>query len=363
MGLKRFMKRSTALAATGAGLAAWAMMPRNKESRRVARACDMPDVYYAHRGLHDAGSGLTKGYAQTSGGYVALARTLADKAGFGSADSPFPIAPENSLAAFAAACEAGYGIELDIQLTADGEVVVVHDADLRRVAGDPRRIEDLTYDELRSIPLFPDPAKPGDSKVNVEKEAGTVSGMESEGSHEVDSSKESADFQGAGTFQHVPLFSEVLDLVAGRVPIIVEYKIHHEDWWTYEEELMAKGDALLEAYEGAYAIESFNPMVLRWYRQHRPEVCRGQLAVDSDFKQDLKQRRMKRWFAGKLLFDFVGRPDFVAYEWHGGTRFQLRTAGEFGAMPVSWTIRSADELAEASRSFDRHIFESFVPQD
>ena len=79
---------------------------------------------------------------------------MAVKAGYGSADMTGPIAPENSLAAFAAACEAGYGIELDVQLTLDGQVVVVHDADLLRVAGDPRRIEDLTYDELARIPLF-----------------------------------------------------------------------------------------------------------------------------------------------------------------------------------------------------------------
>lgn len=77
------------------------------------------------------------------------------KAGYGSPDTPGVIAPENSLAAFAAACEAGYGIELDLQMTRDGEVVVVHDGDLMRVAGDPRRIADLTYDELTRIPLFP----------------------------------------------------------------------------------------------------------------------------------------------------------------------------------------------------------------
>lgn len=95
--------------------------------------------------------------------YVSLARRMAVKAGYGSADMTGPIAPENSLAAFAAACEAGYGIELDVQLTLDGQVVVVHDADLLRVAGDPRRIEDLTYDELARIPLFPN-GESGDLK-------------------------------------------------------------------------------------------------------------------------------------------------------------------------------------------------------
>lgn len=80
---------------------------------------------------------------------------MAMKAGYGSPSVAGAIAPENSLAVFAAACEAGYGIELDLQMTADGEIVVVHDGDLMRVAGDPRRVADLTYDELTRIPLFP----------------------------------------------------------------------------------------------------------------------------------------------------------------------------------------------------------------
>ena len=121
----------------------------------------IPDVWYAHRGLHDAGSGLTAQYAAESGEYVALARRMAMKAGYGTPECVGPIAPENSLAAFAAACEAGYGIELDIQLTMDGQVVVAHDETLMRVAGDPRRICDLTYDELTRIPLYPTPSRPG----------------------------------------------------------------------------------------------------------------------------------------------------------------------------------------------------------
>ena len=162
--------RNVALAGVAAaGAAVWAVAPRTFNDKRRNFVPSIPEVWYAHRGLHDAGSGLV-GYTDIAdyGGdnpvsaqadttersiaenddYVSLARRMAVKAGYGSADMTGPIAPENSLAAFAAACEAGYGIELDVQLTLDGQVVVVHDADLLRVAGDPRRIEDLTYDEL-----------------------------------------------------------------------------------------------------------------------------------------------------------------------------------------------------------------------
>ena len=150
--------------AVAAGAAVWAIKPRSFSDKQRHFAPSVPDVWYAHRGLHDAGSGLTPEYAAHSGEYVALARRCALRAGYGTADFSGSIAPENSLAAFAAACEAGFGIELDVQLTKDGRVVVVHDDNLLRVAGDPRKIADLTYEELSRIPLFPAPAKPGDAE-------------------------------------------------------------------------------------------------------------------------------------------------------------------------------------------------------
>ena len=190
--------RNVALAGVAAaGAAVWAVAPRTFNDKRRNFVPSIPEVWYAHRGLHDAGSGLV-GYTDIAdyGGdnpvsaqadttersiaenddYVSLARRMAVKAGYGSADMTGPIAPENSLAAFAAACEAGYGIELDVQLTLDGQVVVVHDADLLRVAGDPRRIEDLTYDELARIPLFPN-GESGDLKAEpLEIHIGVVDG-------------------------------------------------------------------------------------------------------------------------------------------------------------------------------------------
>lgn len=128
--------------AVAAGAAVWAIKPRSFSDKQRHFVPSVPDVWYAHRGLHDAGSGLTPEYAAHSGEYVALARRCALRAGYGTADFSGSIAPENSLAAFAAACEAGFGIELDVQLTKDGRVVVVHDDNLvargRRSAQDRR---------------------------------------------------------------------------------------------------------------------------------------------------------------------------------------------------------------------------------
>jgi len=162
-----------------------------------------------------------------------------------------------------------------------------------------------------------------------------------------------------GHYQHVPLFSDVLDVVAGQAPLIVKYKFsNNKAWDERSEELMEKGHALLEAYDGPYAIESFHPGAVNWYKEHHPEVCRGQLS----WPAKLSKNGAAEWVAGLLAFDWLSRPDFVAYDWTGGASPQVRLARSMGAMPVSWTVRSSDELAQcAPPYFDRHIFEAFGP--
>jgi len=161
-----------------------------------------------------------------------------------------------------------------------------------------------------------------------------------------------------GYYQHVPLFSDVLDVVAGQAPLIVKYKFsNNKAWDERSEELMEKGHALLEAYDGPYVIESFHPGAVNWYKEHHPEVCRGQLS----WPAKLSKNGAAEWVAGLLAFDWLSRPDFVAYDWTGGASPQVRLARSMGAMPVSWTVRNSDELAQCAPYFDRLIFEAFGP--
>jgi glycerophosphoryl diester phosphodiesterase len=326
------------------------------------RPVPVPNVPYAHRGLHDAGSGLHGAHNDANAQqYCALARAMARKAGF-SVQGDQPVAPENSLAAFAAACEAGFGIELDLQMTADHRVVVVHDSNLKRVTGVDRRVEDMTYEQLKSLPLFPAPSHSGDG-------CSAASG----------SNFETHDALNAHA-QHVPLFSDVLELVNGRVPIIVEYKF---DDGVFHPQLMEAGDALLRSYRGPYVVESFDPRAVRWYRQHHRSVCRGQLA-DSSPLPDVKDiitasgtssksfagihvpgvdvSGLVKSAAGALLFDWAGRPDFVALDWTMGKSVQARAAKALGAVMVAWTVRSPAEEFECIDRFDRVIFEAYVPR-
>lgn len=361
-----------AVLAGACGLAAWAVAPRSERKRSAQGVAGVPQVYYAHRGLHDAGTGLTKRYAATSGEYVRRVRELVEAAGWASADSPYCTAPENTLPAFAAACEAGYGIELDIQLSADGQVVVVHDGELKRVANDERCVQDLTYEELRKVVLY-QACRPGVAKASQVEGSDSEAPLHPTGAHaaegalhEDDASYRAKHFAAVAVDsaddvpgKYIPLFSEVLQLVDGRVPLIIEFKFaNNARWGAAERELMEKGAALLDAYDGAYMVESFHPGAVAWYKRHRPQVCRGQLA-----EWPARGRGgVPEYAAGALALNELARPDFVAYQWRGGKLPQVRAARLLGAQAVSWTPRSQQELDQAKQYFDCHIFESFIPR-
>ena len=331
MGSKR---HSVGKAALGLGLGTlgawcWALAPGLPVVTGRRKPVGLSRKPYAHRGLHDAGSGMES--AELSPGQEAYRnRVHACLAAEVQVADDKVVAPENSLAAFDAACKAGYGIELDVHLSRDGQVVVIHDGDLRRVAGDNRAVADLTYAELQRIPL---------------RSGATVQ-----------SGKSAETSAGSPEVQYVPLLSDVLALVDGRVPLVVEIKMDRE----LDRELMRKTDALLSGYQGDYVIESFNVLALAWYRKHRPEVARGQLAVPYRGRVDSPDSAL-RWMAGSLLFNWLGRPDFVAYEWHGGHSLPMRIYRFLGGTPVAWTVRSERAQEESRPDFDGIIFESYLP--
>lgn len=214
--------------------------------------------------------------------------------------------PENSIAAFEEAALYGYGIELDVQLSKDGKVVVFHDDTLDRVCGVHARVEEKTYEQLQMLTL-------------------------------------------CGTEYTIPLFSEVLACVDGRVPLIVELKNGARN-----KELCEKTYALLRGYAGDYCVESFQPSIVAWFRFHAGEVLRGQLAMPGVHYQGIP-----KWIAqmtGNCMMNFIGRPQFIAY-CIGEKSFWVRLAEKMGAMRVAWT--SHDEKNEEGN--DAVIFEFYRP--
>ena len=217
--------------------------------------------------------------------------------------------PENSLAAFGLAAEAGYGMELDVQLSRDGQVVVFHDDDLRRVCGREERVDALTWPELHALSL-------------------------------------------CGTEERIPLFSQVLNLVNGRAPLIVELKSGKRN-----RELCRKTLALLRSYSGEACVESFDPRIVTWFRFHAPELLRGQLAQTPARYRAGGNPPIMSFLLGNTLFNFAARPQFIAYRL-GQKPLPVRPAEAMGALRVGWT--SHDQADQAG--LDAVIFEFYRPE-
>lgn len=256
-------------AAVTVGAGIWAVAPGKSG---VGQREPFFGRYFAHRGLHIDGS-----------------------------------APENSIAAFRRAAATGYGVELDVHITKDGEVVVFHDYELERMTGVQGRIEEWTYEQLQTLRL-------------------------------------------AGTAEKLPLLTEVLHTIAGACPIILEVKPSAGRW-----ELCRKVEKILTAYPGNVCVECFDPRVLWWFRRHAPGRFRGQLAMPAAH-YDKNMPRFLAFLLSRCLLNFLGRPQFIAYEL-GAKPFMVRLAEKLGAMRVCWTSRRQ----ENGTDHDAVIFEGYRP--
>ncbi len=203
---------------------------------------------------------------------------------------------ENSLTSFAAALELGCGIECDVRLTADDKVVVFHDPDTARLTGIARSVAQSTYPGLADLTVGNCP---------------------------------------------IPLLEQMLALVAGRVPILVEVKVEPDQFWRL-------GPALLRAiqdYRGSLGIMSFDPRVALWLKTNAPSVRRGLVIRDS-------LRPFRRWAA--MVF---ADPNFLAVDVAALPRSWVAAARR--RMPVySWTSRTPADAAQARRFADAAIWES-----
>lgn len=216
--------------------------------------------------------------------------------------------PENSLEAFKAAVEGGFAIENDIHLTKDGYVVVFHDSTMVRMCGVNRKISEMTLDEIKELRLM-------------------------------------------NTDCTVPTLKECLEVIDGRVPLLIEFKRDGK-----VKDLCFAANEILKDYKGKYFIQSFYPQVLRWYKKRNKSVCRGQLS--SAFKGDPFYKKL----AGCLIFNFISRPDFVSYEHTDGSYLPLRLSARLGALPVGWTFRSPEETEKGKKQFKAFIFEDYTPE-
>lgn len=233
-------------------------------------------------------------------------------------------AVENSVPAFRRAVENGFGIEADVRLTKDGKLVVFHDETLTRLARKEDengkrfkvygKVSDYDFEELKSFFLL-------DSN------------------------------------ERIPGFDEFLNEVSGKVPLIIEIKEER-----INNEICSLVDKKLSGYNGIYCIESFNPLVLLWYRLKRRQILRGQLA-EVFYRSSIDGTgRFKLFILAHLMLNFIGKPDFIAYNHKHSWEISFNICRRlFKSLTAAWTIKSADDLIRGSSKFDIFIFDSFIP--
>ncbi|MBR0081706.1 MAG: glycerophosphodiester phosphodiesterase [Clostridia bacterium] len=223
--------------------------------------------------------------------------------------------PENTLRAFERAVEHGYGVELDVQLSRDGEVVVFHDDTVDRETEYTGRVDSFTLAELQSMSLF--------------------------GTH--------------GDKLGIPLFTDVMEVLDGKSPTIVELK-STENY----PELCEKTLAILRGCKGPYCVESFDPRIVRWFREFAPDLMRGQLS-----EQYSGWRKTVNPFAAFALSHFwtnvVTRPHFLAY---GSMKQPLGLLFNklICVFTVYWTEKPESDRKTLEQRYDCIIFQHFLPK-
>jgi glycerophosphoryl diester phosphodiesterase len=221
--------------------------------------------------------------------------------------------PENSLAAVEAAVAAGYGVELDVQLSADGRAMVFHDSSLQRMCGRADLVHKMSAADLARTHLL-------------------------------------------GTAETVPTLADALDLIGGRVPLLVEIK---KEWGDCADIDRATAECLGD-YPGQAAVQSFEPQVCIWFKQHRPDTPRGWISCRKD-KNWLGMPALEK-FRRSLFIDQIGaEPDFFVYDHRDLPFWPVEGVRETGKPVLVYTVKSETDAARAQPYVDNIIFEGFQP--
>lgn len=219
-------------------------------------------------------------------------------------------APENTLPAIQNAIDNLVPVELDVQLLADGTAVIFHDEKLERLTGKDGYLKNLTYNNLK-------------------------------------------DYKILNTEHTIPTLQEVLALVDGQIPILFELK-NHSKVGNLEKTFLN----IIKDYKGEFAIQSFNPFTLEWFKKNAPQIIRGQLA--SYFKHE-NLSFFKKLFLKKMSFNKkISEPHFISYE---AKTLPNRYVKKYKNLPLlAWTVRSQEEYIKILPYCDNIIYENFEPK-
>lgn len=219
--------------------------------------------------------------------------------------------PENSIGAFKKAIEMGYAIELDVRPLADGTIVVFHDEALGRMTGADGFITNYTYEDIKDLRLL---------KTN----------------------------------EKIPTLEDALKAINGKTPILIEIKNNGKVG--FEKNIWK----ILSSYKGEYAVQSFNPYTLEWFKINAPHVKRGQLS--SFFKGNDSIGFAKKFALKRMLLNKkISEPNFIAYQIEN---LPNRYVKKYSDLPLlAWCIRSEESFLKAKKIADNVIFEGFIPEE
>ena len=221
--------------------------------------------------------------------------------------------PENSLEAFRRAAKEGYGVELDVQLSKDGAVGVFHDDTVDRMTTEKGRVDSFTLEELQAMPLM-------------------------------------------GTDHFMPLFTDVMAVLDGVSPTIVELKSTPN-----YKELCEKTLAILRTLKGPYCVESFDPRIVRWFYKNAPDLVRGQLTESFSHWRKGGVSLWRALMMHTLCVNFLTHPQFIAYG-RGHRPLCMFLGHAIGAMNVYWTERPDANHEWLKARYDCRIFEHYRPE-
>ncbi len=223
--------------------------------------------------------------------------------------------PENSMGAFKNAIEHGYPIELDVRLTDDNVVVVFHDDKLGRMTGKDGYISKISSSSLENYKLL--------------------------------------DAEGKPTEFTIPTFEEVLAFINGSVPILIEIK-NFDSVGLLEK----KTASILSGYTGQFAVQSFNPYSIKYFKDNMPDVPRGILSCF--FTKEIIKNAVKRHILKTMKLNKIAKPDFISYYVENlPNRYVTRS----GLPVLAWTVRSNEMIQNLHGAANNIIFEKFIPDE
>lgn len=221
------------------------------------------------------------------------------------------LAPENSIGAFKNAISEGFAIELDVHILKDDRIVVFHDDNLERMTGYKKNIEECTYDEIMGLELLE-------------------------------------------TSEKIPLLKEVLDVVNGTVPLMIELK-NKGKVGRLEQKLYDQ----LKIYKGDFVLQSFNPYSMGWFKKNAPEIIRGQLS-GSYINEQLGF--YKKILLENLLLNRISKPHFVNYEIMYLSNLAVKIQKQRNIVVLGWTAKNEAEYKKGMQECDNVVFEGFNPK-